>query len=97
MNMEVTEIFGRNTITASIKAARLRYAGRVSRMDDDRTAKKSLDRKFDGTRSRGRPRKRWQDCVVEDTESLGVSDWRRLAENRNEWRSLVESAKTRLG
>lgn len=97
MNIELSEIFGNNSIIAAIKSARLRWAGHVARMDEDRTAKKALDRKFDGTRSRGRPRKRWQDCVVEDTESLGVSDWRRLAEDRNEWRSLVESAKTRLG
>lgn len=96
-NMELSEIFGNNFITAAVKSARLRWAGHVARMNDDRTAKKALDRKFEGRRPRGRPRKRWVDCVVEDTRSLGVVDWRSLAEDRNEWRKLVESAKTRLG
>ena len=96
-NIELSDIFGKNTITAAIKSARLRWAGHVVRMDEERTAKKALDRNFDGTRSRGRPRKRWLDCVVEDAKRLGVTNWRRMAEDRNEWRTFVESAKTRLG
>lgn len=35
--------------------------------------------------------------MVEDTRSLAVADWRSLAEDRNVYRALVESAKIRLG
>lgn len=41
-------------------------------------------------RPTGRSRKRWLDCVNEDTKALGVSDWRRLTGRG--WRTLVESA-----
>ncbi len=96
-NRELSDIFGKNTIIVAIKSSRLRWAGHVVRMDDERTAKKALDRNLNGTRSRGRPKKRWLDCVVEDTRKLGATDCRRLAEDRNGWRALVESAKARLG
>lgn len=96
-NRELKDIFGSETIIGTIKAGRLRWAGHVARMTDDRTAKKALDRNFDGTRARGRPRKRWIDGVEEDLQKLGVTGWRSLAEDRLQWRQVVESAKTRLG
>lgn len=96
-NRELTVIFGQETLIGAIKSARLRWAGHVVRMSDDRTAKKALDRNFSGTRARGRPRKRWLDCVEEDVRKLGVTSWRNLAGDRLKWRQVVESAKTRLG
>jgi hypothetical protein len=96
-NRELAIIFGEETISGAIKSARLRWAGHVARMDQNRNAKKAFDKNFDGNRARGRPRKRWLDCVEEDAEKLGVNAWRSLAEDRQQWRNLVESAKTRLG
>ena len=43
-NRELKDIFGSETIIGTIKADRLRWAGHVARMTDDRTAKKALDR-----------------------------------------------------
>ena len=96
-NRELTDIFGTGTIIAAIKSGRLRWAGHVIRMDDERTTKKALERNFDNTRAKGRPRKRWIDCVDEDARRMNVPNWRNRAEDRSEWRRVVESAKTRLG
>ncbi|WP_217351615.1 hypothetical protein, partial [Xanthomonas citri] len=46
-----------------------------------------------GSRGRGRPPLRWKDQVEKDLASLGVSNWRRLARERNDWRALLNSAK----
>lgn len=96
--MELVEIFGKENIISVIKSARLRWAGHVIRMNDDRVAKKVLVNRVDGTRPRGRPKKRWIDCVESDIQELGVRNWKVAAEDRQKWRSeVVESAKTRLG
>ena len=70
--MELVEIFGSENIVSVIKAARLRWAGHVMRMSDDRVPKKVLVNRVDGTRPRGRPKKRWIDCVESDLKELGV-------------------------
>ena len=96
-NRELTEIFGEDTIVDAIKSARFRWTGHVSQMDDSRMPRKALEKRFDNNRARGRPRKRWLDGVEEDTQKLGVRGWKSLAQDRLEWRNLVESSKTRLG
>ena len=97
-NMELVEIFGSENIVSVIKAARLRWAGHVMRMSDDRVPKKVLVNRVGGTRPRGRPKKRWIDCVESDLKELGVRNWKVAAEDRQKWRKdVVESAKTRLG
>ena len=68
------------------------------RMNDDRVAKKVFVSQFDCTRPRGRPKKRWIDCVEGDLRELGIRNWKVVAEDRQRWRNaVVESAKTRLG
>ncbi len=85
------------TILGAIKSARLLWTGQAAEMGDDRMPKKALERGFDNNRARGRPRKRWLDGVDEDAKKLVVREWRSLAQDRTEWRKVVQSAKTRLG
>lgn len=56
--MELEQIFGKENVISVIKAARLRWAGHVTRMNDDRLAKKILVNRVEGTRPIGRSRKR---------------------------------------
>ena len=79
------------------KSARLRWIGHVARMDENRMPRKVLYRNFDINRARGRPRKRWMNDVEKDAVKLGIGSWRSSAENRQQWRQVVESTKTRLG
>ena len=95
----MSDLFGCETIVGALKASRLRWAGHVIRMDDDRAAKRVLNTNCNiiGTRRRGRPRKRWTDSVKEDVNKLNVGSWKKVAEDRARWREVVQSAKTRLG
>jgi len=47
------------------------------RMDDKRTPKRILQWKPIGTRTRGRPRKRWIAGIKEDLQIMGVRRWRK--------------------
>ena len=50
-----------------IKKRHLSWFGRVSRMSDDSLVKRCMKEEFVETRKRGRPEKRWQDIIREDT------------------------------
>jgi len=54
---------------------------------------KSLVGKQENKRSRGRPRRSWEDNIKMDLNEIwceGV-DWMRLDQNRNQWRALVNT------
>jgi len=60
-------------------AQRIKWLGHVQRMDQARPTTKLLDRKPMGTRPVGKPRKRWQEDVMEDLEKLKVKNWKEAA------------------
>src|SRR5262249_6622850 len=98
-NRELSELFGCETIVGAIKSSRLRCEGHVLRMENDRAVKRTLqiNCKTIGNRARGRPRKRWIENVDEDIKKLQVNNWKRVAEDRQQWRNVVQTAKTQLG
>ena len=76
-----------------ISQARLRWYGHVQRMDEERTAKIWLNRRVEGNRMRGRPRKRWEDQVRKEVEERGV-EWDEVIQgqmfmDRKRWRGVV--------
>jgi hypothetical protein len=77
-----------------IKIRRLKWMGRIIRMEAERIPKKFLNGNFYTTRPVGRPRTRWVDVVQRDAlQLLGIKEWRRRAANRDEWRHLMREAK----
>ena len=99
-NQELRDLSSLTPITNVIRSMRLRWAGHVARMDEDRTARWIAFGTPNGTRPLGRPRKRWRDNLRETLISLGVDnpdDWWELAENRSDWRRLVKAARDHLG
>ena len=76
-----------------IKSRRLRWAGHVARMEEDRNAFKILTGKPTGKRPLGRPRRRWEDNIRMDLEEIGINagNWVDSAQNWNYWRTLVNA------
>jgi hypothetical protein len=61
-----------------------------------RIPEKILHTTIAGRRRVGKPRKRWIDAVEEDAKELmGVRNWKRIAQDREEWRGLIREAKAR--
>ena len=56
-----------------IKSRRLRWAGNVARMEEDRSAFKILTGKPTGKRPVVRPRRRWEDSIRMDLEEIGIN------------------------
>ena len=56
---------------------RLKWAGHVERMVEDRLTKTADAYGEEGRRRRGRPRLRWEDCAKRDVRNAGVEgNWR---------------------
>jgi hypothetical protein len=67
-------------------------------MKDTRIPKKVFKAKFEGVRSVGKPRKRWEDAVQKDAASfLRSCNWKLAANDRALWRQKIEEAKVRFG
>ena len=58
------------------------------RMDDKRTSKKILEWKPIGTKSSGRPRKRWMADIKEDMQIMGIRWYRNQCKEQNGRESL---------
>jgi hypothetical protein len=53
--------------------------------------------KPDGTGRVGRPVIRWLNAIQEDVKIMGVRNWRRKTQDRDQWRAIVEEAKVHCG
>ena len=74
-----------------IKSGRMRWAGNVTRMGEERGVYWVLMGKPEGSRSLGRPRRRWVDNIRTDLQEVGCGymEWIGLAQDRDRWRTLV--------
>ena len=62
-NKELYDMFKEPNTESFIRISRLRRLGHVGRMENYRKIEMVTTQKIEGTRSRGRPRSRWMDCV----------------------------------
>ena len=77
----------------AIKSRRMRWAGHVARMGEERGVYTVLVGKPDGRRPLGRPRCRWVDNIRMDLQEVrcGYMDWIGLGQDRGRWRTLVNA------
>ena len=80
-----------------IKGQRISWLGHLERMEKDRMPKKIFTQELEGTRQRGRPRKRWKEEVERDLQVLGVRRRRELLADRKKWKDIVRQAKAHSG
>jgi hypothetical protein len=69
-NYELKELIENADLVRFIKSRRIAWLGHVMRIDDKRTTKRILQWKPIGTRTRGRPRKRWIAGIEEDMQIM---------------------------
>jgi hypothetical protein len=48
-------------------------------------------------RRRGRPKVRWLDDIQEDLREMGIEEWRRKAQDRDQWRRIAQEVKAHVG
>jgi hypothetical protein len=60
--------------------------------------KRFLVGKFLSSRPVGKPRRRWENVVRRvPSQILGLREWRRRAEDKEEWRRLLREARAQKG
>ena len=76
-----------------IKSRRMRWAGHVAHMGEERRVNRVLVRKPEGKSPLGRPRRGWVDNIRMDLQEVGCGymDWIRLGQDRDSWRTLVSA------
>ena len=57
------EVGTKACIVGKIVTRRMKWAGHMVRMKDDKLPKRAETKKQEGSRKRGRPQLRWKDCV----------------------------------
>jgi hypothetical protein len=86
------------TIQNLITYHRLRWLGKVSRMQEDRLPIRMLFGRFAGQLPRGRPTKTWLDYVKDDLQHLSEMhstqgmfiNWWRLCKDEKEWTNIIK-------
>ena len=74
-------------ISKKVQERRMRWYGHVMRRYEEYVGKRAMGIEVQGSRRRGRPKKRWADCVKDDLRDKGRSGkkvydraaWRRLS------------------
>jgi len=92
-NEELNDLYCSPNIVRVIKSRRMRWAGHLARMREERGVYRILVGKPEGKRPLERPRRRWVDNIRTDLQEVGCGymDWIGLAQDRDRWRTLVSA------
>ena len=92
-NEELNDMYSAPNIVRMIRSRRMRWAGHVALMGEERGVYSVLVGKPEGRRPLGRPRRRWVDNIRMDRQGMGCGymDWIGLAQDRDRWRTLVSA------
>jgi hypothetical protein len=74
-NEELNDLYSLPNIVRVVKSRRMRWAGHVARMEEDRGVHRLLVGKPEGKRLLGRPRRRWEDNIKMDLQEVGRGLW----------------------
>jgi len=90
---ELNDLHSSPNIVRVIKSRRMRWAGHVACMGEERGVYSVLVGKPEGRRPLEKPRRRWVDNIRRDLQEVGCRymDWIGLAQDRDGWRTLVST------
>ena len=89
------EVGTKACILGKIVKNRIKWAGRMVRMKDDKLRKRSETKKQEGSRKRGRPELRWEECVKRYLRKAEEEEkWTEKANNRDQWKQITKSSRT---
>jgi len=88
---KLNDLYSSPNIVRVIKSRRMRLAGHVARMGEERVVYRVLVGKPEGKRPLGRRGRRCVDNIRMDFQEVGCGymDWIGLAQDRESWRTLV--------
>jgi hypothetical protein len=86
-------LYSSPNIIRQIKSRRMRWAGHVARMGEERNVYKVLMGKPEGKRPLGRPRCRREDGIRMNLREIGWGnvDWIQLVQDRDRWWAFVNT------
>ena len=87
LSQELLDRMGIESVADVMRKCRLRWFGHLERMSADNWVSACREIKVEGSRGRGRGRKMWKECVVDDMKKLGLS--RESAQDRAGWRRAI--------
>jgi len=92
-NEELNDLYSSSNIVRVIKSRRMRWAGHVAHMGEERGVYRVLVGKPKGKRPLGRPRRRLVDNIRINVQEMGCGYmyWIVLAQDRDRWRTLVSA------
>jgi hypothetical protein len=70
-NEELNDLYPSSNIVRAIKSIRMRWAGYVARMGEEREVYRVLVGKPEGKRPMGRPRRRWVNNITTELQEVG--------------------------
>jgi len=92
-NQEINEILKGQNIMRFIKKQRFNWLGHVEHMAKDNVQKIKRWKPM-SKRPIGKPETRWEDDVLEDIKTMNAHNWKKIAQNRESWKKVVEQART---
>jgi hypothetical protein len=90
-NDEPHNLYSSSNVVRVIKSRRMRWAGHVARMGEERGVYRVLVGRPEGKRPLRRPRRKWEDNIKMDLRGIGIdgANWIRLAQDRVQSRAFV--------
>ena len=93
-NEELNDLYCSPNIVLVIKSRRIRWAGHVAHMGEERGVYRVLVGKPEGKRPLGRRRRRWDDDNIKmDLQGVrcGGMNWIEMVQDSERWRALVNA------
>jgi hypothetical protein len=92
-NEELHDLYSSPNLVRVIKSRRMRWAGSVARMEEERGVYRVLVGKPEGKRPLVRPRRRWEDNIRMYLQEVGCGDvgWIGLSQDGDRWRAIVNA------